>query len=223
MYALLGYGRCVAAQAVPRFANMSVPSWLWGNDVRTFLNEQLSLRAVVHENDRWRVQTRESYLRQAPGLVRVLDIAGPGTTSPRFDRLGQFNPQEPRPTMDANDVQRAVDRASRAAEEGGLVNMFTLARLQTQLCAVSQLPEIVADAYEAIRSVGVEGTGEPVFTNASVHLVIADVTAARRARFPAILLRVAHDRDLEAGSTAVVTQLNAAGEEVFASSSGLAN
>ncbi|MFJ3405366.1 hypothetical protein [Promicromonospora sp. NPDC090134] len=67
-----------AASAIKR-VRVEVPEWIWGNDTSGFLVEADLRRSRANGTGYSEIQTKESYLRQAPVLVEsgpVLSAAG---------------------------------------------------------------------------------------------------------------------------------------------------
>ncbi|WP_156213790.1 hypothetical protein [Lentzea aerocolonigenes] len=113
-------------------------------------------------------------------------------------------------------------RAERAAETEAPVDIFAYWQLQTLITPRAELPLVVADAFESLTEFRLQGDSSVrVFANAGVHVVRRSAGLPHRVKLPGVLLRIAHDDRLRAGSLKHVRAPASDGETLFAASEKL--
>jgi hypothetical protein len=210
---------------VPTSALLQVPSWFWGGVPARFLEEAgFEARLVDRDAGLWRVTTSEQYAHQRPSLVAAHHLAGPGHGRPKFDRLAGFTGGPAMETLASQDRGREElgKRADRAMRTEAPVDLFAFWQLQALITPRAQLPGVVAEAFAGLIEIRLkEDNSVRVFANAGVHVVRRAEELPHRVKLPGVLLRVAQDDRLRAGSLKHVRKPASAGQTLFAASEKL--
>jgi len=172
---------------------LALPGAIFDGDPRGLLNF-LGLNGQALSTGEWSVWTTDD-----PSFVRYQNLADETEFDNNFDALRDA--PDPSVTFDDPDTlarfeeleQQLIERMGAAAD---LAAPFH--RIQAQLMtstAADELVDIVHGAYDYIKRVTFESTGELVFPDAGVTLLSATDLLIRRARLPAILFRLDQDPD----------------------------
>jgi hypothetical protein len=113
-------------------------------------------------------------------------------------------------------------RADRAMRTEAPVDLFAFWQLQALITPRAQLPGVVAEAFAGLIEIRLkEDNSVRVFANAGVHVVRRAEELPHRVKLPGVLLRVAQDDRLRAGSLKHVRKPASAGQTLFAASEKL--
>ena len=217
---------------VPRSAWVRLPHWIWGGSAESFLKAAGLIvveQQTEDDSNLSRVETKERSVSGRPGLVTSREVAGPGTPHDRFDLLEAAERLTDQSPLDDVQRQRQLDaaiadmtrRIGERAPSDDLTPLFALRQLETIAVAPAGLVEAVETIYTDLGLMTSTESDEPIFPDAGIHLVTRDLALIRRAQLPAVMLRIEHDPTLAAADTSLIASINAAGQLVFAGSSGL--
>ena len=214
-----------------RSAVVSVPSWMWGGDPTQFFTEAaLHSRAVPRvdgdsgAHSRWRLQTRENYLRARPALVTVEHLAGPAAPRPRLHRLAAAAAESIVPDLGGAFLEQIAEMRARAQKTEGLVDNWNHAVYATIDAPPEHLEEIAAAVHHrAVTTTVEERPGERPFEHAGVHLFRRAPAVVHRGKLASILLQTQYSPPLRTGDIENLQQMLGEGRSVFAASEGLFN
>jgi hypothetical protein len=197
-----------------------VPPWLWGGNPKRLLAES-DYHFGTDRNGSFFVQPEESYHRRKPDLVRLRTIARPGDASPDWEELTALKERVQVDQPDA--LPELLERRRQKAEHGGaLIDAISYERLLLYALPIKDLPLQARYFMEHLNSVRfTEDPEDGPFSNTGVHVIETNPALVHRLKMASVWLRIEHDARLGGGDTSHITALNASGENVFASSSGL--
>jgi hypothetical protein len=205
--------------AHPGWAEISpVPSWLWGGRASGLFEAADLLTKPGSHIESLLVRTREAHFRQLPDLLRLIKAAGPAATPNGLNQLTAMSDDD-------------VDESGRALAHEALTSMKTdgtdmlpmliYYQLATASVETADLPEQCTNALESLLAVRVTESGDQAFPHAGIYAVRRQDALLHRIKLISVLLRLQHDAELAAGDLTAIKQLQAADENVFASSEGL--
>lgn len=208
------------ADEPPTRARISVPAWLWGGNPKRLLEES-DYHFGKDRSGAFFVQPNETYYRRRPELVRLRSISRSGGASESWDALAAMN-ERVQVTLPGA-LPGILEQRRRKVDQGGaLIDAINHQRLLLYALPVKDLPLQVRYFLEHLRSVRfTEDPESGPFSNVDVHVIETEPALLHRLKMASVWLRIEHDARLGGGDASHIKALNASGENVFASSSGL--
>jgi hypothetical protein len=179
---------------------LQLPAGLFGGDPRGLL-QYLGLHGRRVDDNRWSVRPNDD-----GSFVRCRDLADE-TEFVNFNPLR--NARDPGVTFDDPDTLARFSEleeqlAERMATSSDLAASFHLIQANLATAATAdELLSVVRGAYENLRAITIEVTGELAFPQPGVTLLTATDLLIRRARLPAILFRFDQDPDVMANMSSI--------------------
>ncbi|GAA0716744.1 hypothetical protein Drose_36765 [Dactylosporangium roseum] len=188
-----------------------------------FNGADLHVRRSSRQSGFFSIQTKESYYRNRPALVASQNIAGPRQQSSTFPTLSQISTRAGESSSLDQFTQKQIHNIEqRILKSNSIVDVFYLWILQTMVAGPQDLAGTAEGVYRGLHIMALEGdSNEHLLENSAVHVVTRSEALVRRVKFPAVLLRIAHDDQLRAGDFTYIKNSLAKGDRPFSSGDGL--
>lgn len=211
-------------QPTPSNVSIELPSWFGGGVPRAFLQKADLHVWPSRTGKKLRIQTGESYRRQRPLLLELLDLAGPTMRAPRFESVANATRGHDFEHVDLGEpiLKRLAGLQARVDSSDDILDSLYYWKVACSLITGRELPTHIEKVHRSLVATKLQGSPDQrPLSNASAHILLRSRILLFRAKLPTIMLRVAHDEQLAQGETAHVQRLIDAGESAFASGEGL--
>lgn len=216
----------MASRGTGKDVVIAIPPWIWGNDpVGLLRSAGLYGKKLAGAGDLWRVYSEEAYYNRRPNLVTVENLAGPRVIRPRIELLTEMAQAETVPSQYRDRGLGVVaERFERARATGELVDLFAMIQLHTMVAEDVELAEVASAAYGALLEIPLaEDSEQRVFQSAGLHVIRRSAALYHRAKLVSVLVRLAHDRRLQAGDLTQARIAVNSEDRFFSSSDDLYN